>query len=235
MGDFFSNLNDFFSNLLDNLTSGGSDFLSQVSDALGDFIADHGIVAAFGLIFVEESGIPMPVPGDVMVMYVGRQVSLGEISWWVAWLTFIVVVTCGALVLFSIARFFGDGLQRRIGGLMHLNEKNLKRAEAWFERRGPLAIIFGRHIPGLRIPITVAAGIFKVRYPVFAVSVAISTAIWSGVFLTVGYLFGERALRLLHPGRGVYLFLALAVLGLFITSMVLRRRRHRRETLVSVG
>src|SRR5712692_1588523 len=45
--------------------------------------------------------------------------------------------------------------------------RRLERAERWFERYGVLAIIFSRHIPGFRVPITVAAGVFKIRYQVF--------------------------------------------------------------------
>ncbi len=33
---------------------------------------------------------------------------------------------------------------------------------------GVLAVIFGRHIPGMRIPITLLAGILRFPYPLFA-------------------------------------------------------------------
>src|SRR5204862_76528 len=55
--------------------------------------------------------------------------------------------------------------------------ERLAKAEVWFKRYGVLAIIFGRHIPGFRIPITVACGAFRIPYPVFAPSPAASISI----------------------------------------------------------
>jgi hypothetical protein len=102
-------------------------------------------------------------------------------SWLIAWRGLIGVVVLGATNLFFISRRFGRRLvEGRFAHLVHLSPERLQRAEKWFERCGVLAIIFGRHIPGFRVPITVAAGVLKVRYPLFAPSVAVSTAIRGG-------------------------------------------------------
>lgn len=202
------------------------DLLSSLADNLGDFVADNGILAAFGLLFIEEAGVPLLVPGDVWVMYVGHRVAAGDIEWWVALITFVATVTLGASVLFLLARRGGERLLAAVRRPLHLTDSNLARAEGWFQRYGPLAIIFGRHIPGLRIPVTVAAGIFRVRYPVFAISVAISTAIWAGAFLVVGAVLGDRAKELLRPHRAVYLVVGLFLVG-FVGGLYLWRRRNR--------
>jgi len=43
---------------------------------------------------------------------------------------------------------------------LHLTPQRLERAEGWFVRWGAWALIFGRHIFGLRVPLTVAAGTY---------------------------------------------------------------------------
>jgi membrane protein DedA with SNARE-associated domain len=86
-----------------------------------------------------------------------------------------------------------------------------------------IAIIFGRHIPGFRVPITVAAGVFKVSYPLFAVSVAVSTAIWAGVFIVIGINFGPRIEAFLSLHRETYWLWAAIVVTLVILTL---RRRH---------
>jgi membrane protein DedA with SNARE-associated domain len=106
---------------------------------------------------------------------------------------------------------------------VHLSPERLERAEKWFARYGVLAIIFGRHIPGFRVPITLAAGVFRVRYPVFAASVAVSTAIWAGVFLIVGINFGGRLEAFLRVHREAsWIFVAFIVVAV---SVSLFRRR----------
>jgi len=162
-------------------------------------------LASYGLLYIEESGIPLPAPGDVFVMYVGAHVPRNLASWLTAWLGLIGVVVLGATNLFFISKRYGRRLaEGRFGEAVHLSPARLKRAEQWFKRYGVLAIIFGRHVPGFRVPITVAAGVLRVRYPVFAASVAVSTAIWAGIVMVIGITYGPRMEAFLNVHRVTY-------------------------------
>jgi membrane protein DedA with SNARE-associated domain len=155
-------------------------------------------------------------------MYVGAHVPRGLGSWILAWLGLIGVVVIGATNLFFISRRFGRRLaEGRFAHLVHLSPARLQRAERWFERYGVVAIIFGRHIPGFRVPITVAAGVFKVRYRQFAASVAVSTAIWAGVVMVIGINFGPRMEAFLRLHREMF-WLWAAVVVVMVILLVLR-------------
>ena len=170
-------------------------------------------LASYGLLYIEESGIPLPAPGDVFVMYVGAHVPRNLVAWVVAWLGLIGVVVLGATNLFFISKRYGRRLaEGRFAEVVHLSPERLERAERWFERYGVVAIIFGRHIPGFRVPITVAAGVLKVTYPVFVASVAISSAIWAGVVMVIGINFGPRMEAFLNLHRETYWLWAAIVL-----------------------
>ncbi len=170
-------------------------------------------MASYGLLYIEESGIPLPAPGDVFVMYVGAHVPRNLASWVVAWLGLVGVVVLGATNLFFISKRFGRRIaEGRFGEVVHLSPDRLRRAEGWFNRYGVVAIIFGRHIPGFRVPITVAAGVLKISYPVFAASVAVSTAIWAGVVMVIGINFGPRMEAFLNLHRETYWLWAAIVL-----------------------
>jgi membrane protein DedA with SNARE-associated domain len=192
----------------------------------------YSYMAGFGLLYIEESGIPLPVPGDIFVMYVGAHVPRHLLSWLAAWLGLIGVVVLGSTNLFFISRRFGRRLAHsRFAHVVHLSPERLALAERWFARYGVLAIIFGRHIPGFRVPITLAAGVFRVRYPVFAASVAVSTAIWAGIFLIVGINFGGRLEAFLRVHRETsWLFVAFIVVAVSVSLI----RRRRPATTVSL-
>lgn len=191
----------------------------------------YSYLPGFGLLYIEESGIPLPAPGDVFVLYVGAHVPRNLFAWVAAWLGLITAVTLGATNLFYVSRRYGRRLvESRFAEYVHLSPERLTRAENWFKRYGVLSIIFGRHIPGFRIPITVAAGVFKVTYPVFAVSVAISTAIWAGVVIIIGINFGSRLERFLALHTQMY-FIWGAIVLLLIASQVWRSRLQRARIL----
>jgi membrane protein DedA with SNARE-associated domain len=179
-------------------------------------------LASYGLLYIEESGIPLPAPGDVFVMYVGAHVPRYLAAWVAAWLGLIGVVVLGATNLFFISRKFGRRLaESRYAEAIHLSPERLRKAESWFKRYGVVAIIFGRHIPGFRVPITVAAGALRVSYPKFAGSVAVSTAIWAGIVMIIGVSFGPRMEAFLNVHRVTYLVWA-AVVVVMIAVIVYR-------------
>lgn len=180
----------------------------------------------FGLLYLEESGVPLPAPGDVFVMFVGAHIPHHFFAWLFAWLGLILVVVLGATNLYFLSRRFGTRLvHSELAEYVHLNPKRLAMAEAWFKRWGVLAIIFGRHIPGFRVPITVASGVFGVGWPTFAASVAVSTAIWAGVMLTLGITIGPRLALLLHAHGWVY-FIWGAIVAVLILSVYVRQRQR---------
>ena len=202
----------------------------DVPDVAGDLVATihpflrkFGHLAPFGLLYVEESGVPMPLPGDVFVMYVGRFLPHSPLAWIGAWAALVLVVVLGASNLFWISRRLGRDLpDHRLGRFLHVTRPRISRAQGWFDRWGPAALIFGRHIPGFRVPLTVAAGVVGVTFPIFALSVAISTAIWVGAFLFIGVSFGGRLEQLIRLHRETYLILPALIALVFVVYAVRR-------------
>jgi membrane protein DedA with SNARE-associated domain len=132
------------------------------------------------LIPLEEAGIWLPIPGDVLILYFGYQIGRAT-SPWSAALTPLATITaavlCGALLLYFVMRRFRSAIWR-FSRFLHLDEKRLNWMQLWFQRHGPLVIIPGRLVPGLRIPTTVACGTFAVPLPQFVPAVAIAAVLW---------------------------------------------------------
>jgi len=178
------------------------DVSGEVVDAdasISSLLKAYGYLGGFALIYIEETGIPLFIPGDVFLLYVGSRLPHEVPILIAAWLGFVLAVTLGSTNLYLLSRRFGRRLlEYRLAKFLDITPERVAGAEHWFRRYGPWALIFGRHIPGFRVPLTVVAGILELPYPVFAVSVAISSAIWAGVFLTLGAVFGssiEKSVR----------------------------------------
>ncbi len=228
----FLDLSDFFYNRGWDFAG---DFLGDLSDRLGTFLEDHGVVGPFLLLFLEESGVPIPLPGDVMVMYAGYQVSLESLEYWQALAYAILAVAAGSSVLYWVARQFGMKIVTRFGRYVHCPPERIEVIRPYMTRWGPLAIIFGRHIPGLRVPITVFAGILRFPYPVFLGSVVISTGVWAGFFLLVGMQLGARVHEFTHPHGRIWLAVIAVVVGLAFAIWWWRRRIDGHESKAALS
>lgn len=203
----------------------------------GHFVHGAGPLPALGLLYIEESGIPLFMPGDVFVLYSGSRVP-HSVYWMLAiWLGLIICVTLGATNLYLISRRWGRRLvEGGVGSVLHITPARLAKAERWFARWGVMALIVGRHIPGFRVPLTVAAGVSRFSYAAFAASVAVSTAIWAGVLLMTGFFIGGPAGRLFrrHP-EVILVILALLVVTAVVSYFWQRRSRAAAGTVPSVG
>lgn len=208
------------------------------SDLVADLgtVAGHGIrtvgrlgvPASFAGLYLEESGAPVPVSGDVFVLYLGHHFALSAPGLVLTWLGLVAAVVAGSSNLYLISRRWGRGLaEGRLGLLFHLTPARLAAAERWFERWGVPTIVLGRHVFGLRVPITVAAGVLRVSYPAFAASVAVSTAVWAAVWLWLGVTVGHRLVGFAAAHRWAYVLPALGLALLAGGSVLVHaRRRH---------
>ena len=194
---------------------------------LGHYAVVHlGAAGALGLLYLEESGVPLPVPGDVYVAYLGRLAGGDALRWLAAWLGIITVVVLGSTNLYLISRRWGGRLlEGRVAVALHLEPERVRAAERWFARWGVVTIIFGRHIPGLRVPITVFAGASRVAYPKFAASVAVSTSAWAALWLWLGGRYGPELGRFFGFHRWAVVLAGLVVVGVVAMTLV-RAWRH---------
>jgi membrane protein DedA with SNARE-associated domain len=107
------------------------------------------------------------------------------------------------------------------------------RARSRFHRFGPLAIVIGRFVAGVRIFAAPMAGSGAISYPRFLVFELIGAVAWAGLFVALGYALGAQWRALFeHYGWGVALA-TLAVLTVtgpaaIILVRLARRRRHGR-------
>ena len=145
----------------------------------------------FGILFIEEGGIPLPIPGDIFIAIVA---GLPKTNYFLLVLTVTAATLVGSTILFSISKKFGHPLLLKYGKFVKIDEKKVKRIEKWFVKYGGLAIVIGRLIPGLRIVTPFVAGTFNTSYKTFWFYTTIAAIIWANIYFVVGKLFGEIAL-----------------------------------------
>jgi membrane protein DedA with SNARE-associated domain len=94
----------------------------------------------------------------------------------------------------------------------------MRRAQRWFERWGPLAIVISRYVPGLRWAMAVACGTLGVGYPTFWVSTAIAASVWVGGLLVLGLTVGRSVGDVIANHPWVILLLPLPASVVIVTA-----------------
>jgi membrane protein DedA with SNARE-associated domain len=171
-----------------------------------DPLARYSLVAVLLAVMVEELGIPMPIPTDVLIVFTGTRVGLSVPHLVFSFVMLTMASTVGASCLYVIIRRGGRPLVERFGRYVHLGPKQLARSEALLARGGWSAIAIGRATPGLRYAVVVACGLFKVPYPRFVTAHVAGSSVYIAVFLVLGAVFGPTVLDQIHlPALGISL------------------------------
>src|SRR5437879_7489046 len=59
---------------------------------LRTFYAEHNYLPGYAALYIEESGVPLPAPRDVFVMYVGPHIPQNPVAWVADWFGLVLVV-----------------------------------------------------------------------------------------------------------------------------------------------
>jgi membrane protein DedA with SNARE-associated domain len=177
---------------------------------------EHGLVMAFVLLFLEESGLPPIIPGDLLMVLVGLQAAQGRI-WLTGALALLELATVmGGSVLYWLSSVGGHAVVNKVGRHVGATPERITSISASLERHGMLAIVLGRLIPSLCILTAVAAGLLSYPYRKFVAALAVGGFIHLLVFVVLGYYVGRPMLRILSalhpPFEAVASGLALAAL-----------------------
>ena len=160
------------------------------------FLDEHAQLALFVWLLLEEAGLPMPLPGDFIVLAGGARLGQGGTHWVVPLALVALATVLGSTALFWLSRRGGRPLLLRYGRFFQLDAERLARFEAILQRRGFLAVVIGRLTPGLRVATTVAAGALGVPYRQFLPASLVGSN--NLVLLLVGYFAGPEILRVMQ-------------------------------------
>jgi len=198
-------------------------------------IAGHQYIALFGLVALEEAGVPLPAPSDIVIMIYGSNrreslVGLGSVV-----LVCAAASTAGTLLPYAITRKWGQPAAHRVARWIDVEQKQVDLWTARIAARGFAAIFVGRLIPGLRVAMSLIGGTAKVPVHEFSAAVFLAGIIYWSFWTGVGAIFGP-AVRRLIPER----YIEVVVIGIpvvFVSYLVYRyargRRRHARERVAS--
>jgi len=198
--------------------------LPGVLRTLEPLLGNHGYLAVFGLVLLEDFGVP--VPGETVLILAAVYAGSGRLNVWLVGLLAFAGAVIGDNIGFAIGRFGGRLLVDRYGRYVLLTAERLDRVTAFFERRGAGVIVVARFIEGLRQANGIIAGTTGMHWARFLAFNALGALLWVAVWVSVGYFSGSHITSIYNTAIRYDLYFAIVV-GVLLVLYVARRLRRR--------
>jgi membrane-associated protein len=198
-------------------------------------IGYFGTWALLGLLVVVfiESGVLFPVlPGDTL-LFVAGMLAAGtaaaarngapqvNFQLWQLLVFIPIAAVLGGQAGYWIGRSIGTAMFKP--NARFLKQRYLDEAHAFFEQRGPFAIVLARFVPIVRTLAPITAGAARMSYPVFTLFNVIGAVAWSLGLTLLGYWLGQFDViqKMIEP---IFILIAVASVSPMIYEWYKRRR-----------
>lgn len=208
--------------------------LFALDQTLAQLAADHAwllFTALFVVIFAETGLVVLPLlPGDSLLFLSGTVAAASGVNVHLLALTMFIAAVLGDSVNYAIGNMIGPRAFRLPPSSRlrrFLKPEYLARTTQFYDRYGGLTIVIGRFVPIVRSFAPFLAGVAQMRYTIFLAYNIVGGALWVGLLVYAGYLFGnipwvKDNLSLIVVGIVVVTLLPTAV------QFIRERRRARR-------
>jgi len=145
----------------------------------------------FLIIFCETGLVVMPLlPGDSLLFAVGAlSATAGAFNMPIVMLVMFVAAVLGDALNYYIGRRIGPKVFERTDSRF-FKRAYLERTQAFYERYGGKTIVIARFVPIVRTFAPFLAGVGSMRYSQFGFYNILGAALWIGLLVPAGYLFG---------------------------------------------
>ncbi len=185
----------------------------------------YSYLLLFAWVLVEQLGIPLPA--TPVLLAAGALSAEHAISFPLALLAGLVAALVADSVWFLIGRRYGHHVMRILCKLSLEPTICVRRTQNSFGRRRAVTLVIAKFVPGLSTLAPPVAGQNGMEFGPFLLFDGIGSALWLGVMLGAGRLFGDllkRNANLLDwAGRFSGGLLVLGILSFFVGRVIRRR------------
>ena len=185
----------------------------HLTAAAWKLVEEHGQLAAFLFLLVEEAGTPVPIPGDFLMVLVGARAAQGHLNLLEVLLVMELATVLGACFLYWISARAGRRVVYRLGKHVGLTPSRLDQAAEALNRQGASAVVLGRLTPGLRMATPIICGVFRFPFRIYLPAMALGAFLYLLFYTLLGFFFGPYMLHLLESVE--------LPLGLLVSSVLL--------------
>ncbi|HLU81468.1 MAG TPA: DedA family protein [Flavobacteriaceae bacterium] len=203
------------------------DFIIHIDEHLVAIVAEYGAWTygiLFVIVFAETGFVVTPfLPGDSLLFAAGAIAATGVLNPWFLFLLLFVAAVMGDSINYALGQYFGVRVFKENSKIFKLDY--LRKTEHFFEKYGGKTIVLARFVPIVRTYAPFVAGASSMNYARFIFYNVFGGAIWVGLFVLVGYLFGNIPIVKNNFSLTVLGIIALSLVPIFVEFFRGRRRK----------
>ncbi len=157
---------------------------------LANYIIEYGYITIFGLVFLQELGVPNPIPNELILLFAGYLASIGTLDFYWIVITAVSADFIGTTIIYSVFYYFGERIMKHFK--CFLPSKKIDSLIDFLSHKGRWGIYVGRLLPILRGYASVAAGLLRLPPREFIPAVLLSALTWSGGYVILGWILGPK-------------------------------------------
>jgi membrane protein DedA with SNARE-associated domain len=198
------------------------------------FVERHGYALLFLWVLAEQSAIPLPsIP---LLLAAGALIQAGRLLLLPAILCCMIAAMIADSIWFALGRHRGRQVLRLVCRLSLEPDSCVRQTENAFLKYGMSSLLVSKFIPGLNAVAAPLAGHSKRSYLRFTVYDGVGALIWSGTYISLGYIFSHELERIIayasRMGSNLLLLVA-ALFAIWIGWKFEQRRRFIRQLQVA--
>jgi len=198
-------------------------------------VALAGLVA---ILLVKEAGVPIPVPGDLLVLGAGATLADDGYGALAGLALILLAGYVGGAAQFQLMRGVVRAPLLRTLERIGVKRERVEALAAWLRRRGWRGVAVSRMTPGVRVGSIAASGLTDLPLGSFVIGLVVGNTAFVSAHFALGVLLGASAGRFVGAAAASLLPVALGVVVLAVVGAVAWRllgRRRRRAMDASIG
>jgi membrane protein DedA with SNARE-associated domain len=195
-----------------------------MSEQILHYIAHYGYLAILALVFLQEVGIPNPIPNEFLLLFSGYLSYTGVLNASLVVLAAVIGDLMASFLLFELFYFFGKTVMRRKPKWLPISEDKIEKLKQKIDSLGRFGAYVWRVTPFIKGYVSVICGLIKVPQKKYSFILVTTSLAWALVYVGGGYIAGPyfKDMALLNE-RHLFMLPALVMLVVIIIQLLKKK------------
>ena len=196
-----------------------------------DFFVHYAYPILFLWVLVEQLG--MPIPSIPLLLTAGTLAATQKLNLTLVLFPVLIACVIADSIWYALGRRYGHAVLKLLCRFSFESDTCVKSTEGYFQRRGPVTLLFAKFVPGLGTVAAPIAGQTGMPYPRFLLWDFAGSVIWSLAYILAGFFFGDLVKRSQRV-FGILGHFAVAIFVLMVLGFMLQKVWKQRKFLAGV-